>query len=68
MIKTASPTILPFLVTFFNTILETKSCYEDWPGGIITPIYKSGENDNPDNYRGIKINSYLSKLIQSAFD
>ena len=51
MIKTGSPTILPFLVTFFNTTLETKSCYDDWPGGIITPIYKSEENDNPDNYK-----------------
>ena len=52
MIKTGSPTILPFLVTLFNTILETKSYPEDWPCGIITPIHKSGENDNHDNYRG----------------
>ena len=30
MIKTGSPTILPFLVTLFNTTLEIKSYPEDW--------------------------------------
>ena len=63
MIKTGSPTILPFLVTLFNTILETKRYPEDWTCGIITPIHKLGETDNPDNYRGITINSCLSKLF-----
>ena len=63
MIKTGSPTILPFLVTFLNTILETNSYPEDCSFGIITPIHKSGENDNPDNYRGITTNSCLSKLF-----
>ena len=63
MIKNGFPTILPFLVTLFNTILETKSYPKGWSCGIITPIYKSGENDNPDNYRGITINSCLSKLF-----
>lgn len=47
----------------FNTVLETKSCPEDWPCGIITPIYKSDGNDNPHNYRGIIINNCLSKLF-----
>ena len=30
---------------------------------VYTPIYKSGGNDNPDNYRGIAINSCLSKVF-----
>ena len=59
MINTGSPTILPFLVTFLNTILETKRYPEDLSSGIITPIHKSGEND----YRSITINSYLNKLF-----
>ena len=63
MIKNGSPTILPFFVTLFNTILQTKSYHEDLPWAVITPIYKSGESDNPDNYRGITINSCLSKLF-----
>ena len=64
MIKTGSPTVLLFLVTFFNTILETKSYPEDWSCEIITPIHKSWENDNTDIYnRRITINSCLSKLF-----
>ena len=63
MIKTGSPTILPFLVTFLNIVLETKSYPEDLSFGIIAPIHKSGENDNPDNYRGVTTNSCLSKLF-----
>ena len=63
MIKTGSPTVLPLLVNFFNTVLETKSYPEDWSCEIITPIHKLGKIDNPDNYRGITINSCLSKLL-----
>ena len=63
MIKTGSPTVLPFLFTLFNTILETKSYPEVWSCGIITPIHKSGENDNPNNFRGIAINSCFRKLF-----
>ena len=34
-----------------------------WSMGIIIPIFKSGEYDDPNNYRGICINSCLSKLF-----
>ena len=63
MIKARAPIILPFLVIFFNKILETKEYPDEWAVGIITPIHKSGEIDDPDNYRGITINSCLSKLF-----
>ena len=61
-IKTGSPTILTFLVTFSNTILETKSYHEDWSCGIITLIHKNRENDKLD-YKGMTIDSCLSKLF-----
>ena len=62
MVIAGAPTILPFLVSFFSEIL--KSHYpENWCKGIITPIHKQGEIDNPDNYRGITINSCFSKLF-----
>ena len=44
-------------------MLETKSYPEDWSCGIITAVYKSGENDNPDNYSGITINNCLNKFF-----
>ena len=63
MIIAGAPTILPFLVSFFNEILKSHYYPENWHKGIITPIHKQGEIDNPDNYRGITINSCLSKLF-----
>ena len=63
MIKASAPIILPFLVIFFNEILETKEYPDEWAVGTITPLHKSGEIDDPDNYRGITINSCLSKLF-----
>ena len=62
MIIADAPTILPFLVSFLNEILKSHYYPENWCKGIITPIHKQGEIDNPDNYRGIAINSCLSKL------
>ena len=63
MIIAGAPTILPFLVSFFSEILKSHYYPENWRKGIITPIHKQGEIDNPDNYRGITINSCLSKLF-----
>ena len=62
MIKASAPLILPFLIIFFNKILETKEYPDEWLVGIITRLHKSGEIDDPDNYRGT-INSCLSKLF-----
>ena len=60
MIKASLPFSLSFLVTLFNKILQTQIYLEEWSRGIITPVPKSR---NPDNYRGITINSCLSKLF-----
>ena len=62
MIIAGTPTILPFLVTFFNKILKSHYYPEKWCKGIIIPIHEQGEIDNPDSYRAITINSCLSKL------
>ena len=62
MIIAGAPTILPFLVSF-DEILKSHYYPENWCKGIITPIHKQGEIDNPDNYRGITINSCRSKLF-----
>ena len=42
MIKARAPIILPFLVIFFNKILETKEYPDEWEVGIITPIHSQG--------------------------
>ena len=63
MIIAGAPAILPFLISFFSEILKSHYHPENWCKGIITPIHKHGEIDNPDNCRGITINSCLSNLF-----
>ena len=52
VIKASLPSFSSFLVTLFNKILQTQIYLDDCSRGIITPIPKSGEIENPDNYRG----------------
>ena len=63
MSKLADPIILPFLTILFNEIIETKEYPDVWSIAIVTPALKSGEVNNPNNYRGITITSCLSKLF-----
>ena len=63
MLKESKSVISPFLATLFNKSLEIQYYPEEWSIGIINPLRKTGELDNPDNYRGITLNSCISKLF-----
>ena len=39
-----------------------------WKKGLIPPMFKSGDNLNPNNYRGISVNSNLGKLFCSILN
>ena len=52
----------------FNCILKTKQFPDSWRTSIIKPIYKSGDKNNPGNYRGIALSSCLSKLFTSVIN
>ena len=39
-----------------------------WCQGLITPIYKSGDKNDPTNYRGICVSSCLGKLFCSILN
>ena len=39
-----------------------------WSQGIIVPVYKKGDVNNPDNYRGITLLSHMSKLFTSILN
>lgn len=52
----------------FNIILNTGKFPDIWRSSIIKPIYKSGDKNNPSNYRGIALSSCLSKLFTSVIN
>jgi hypothetical protein len=56
------------LCKLFNLILKSGFFPSSWCEGIITPIYKSGNKNDPSNYRGICISSCLGKLFTSVLN
>ena len=63
ILQATSDIITPFLVVLFNKILELEMFPEDWSLGLILPLFKSGDVMDVNCYRGITINSCLSKLF-----
>ena len=59
---------IPILQGLFNNVLNSGTYPENWVEGIITPIFKSGSNLNPENYRKVTILPALAKLFDSVLD
>jgi hypothetical protein len=71
MIKSSINTLLH--VKLFNLILQTGNFPTQWCEGLITPIFKTGDKSDCNNYIGICISSCLGKffcliLNQRMFD
>ena len=63
MIKSGANILLPCLNKLFNLIFSSGHYPSAWAKGYISPIFKTGDNSNPDNYRGITITSNIGKLF-----
>lgn len=68
MIKCAIPFILSALKRLFNSILWNHYYPEDWKKGAIVNLYKAGDVHDPNNYRGLTINSCLGKLFNTILN
>ena len=67
-IKTGQETLIPVITKLFNSIFSSGLYPENWNMNILSPIYKKGDRNNPENYRGISISSNLSKLFCSILN
>ena len=52
----------------FNAIYSTGIFPQPWCESLITPIFKSGDRQDPNNYRGICISSSLGKFFCSILN
>jgi len=68
MLKTGISYLKTSFCNLFNLILKSGFFPSLWCEGIITPIHKSGNTQDPSNYRGICINSCLGKLFTSILN
>ena len=63
MLQNLTPLGKKAVLKTFNHSLE--SGLYPWHTSVITPIYKSGNPFNPDNYRAIAVGSCMGKLFSS---
>ena len=52
----------------FNTIKNSGNFPRAWCEGLITPIFKSGNKLDTNNYRGICVSSSMGKLFCSILN
>ena len=55
--------IRDFIVLMFNTIISLEYIPENWCIGTIIPVFKSGDQGEVNNYRGITLISVICKLF-----
>jgi len=68
MLKHSTPELQAALLKLFNIVLRS-GCFPDiWSQGLITPIHKSGNKLDPNNFRGICVSSNLGKLFSSILN
>ena len=56
LFKISFDIISPFLLKLYNRIFQNGEYPRSWGEGIIIPIFKSGNADEAQNYRGITLN------------
>ena len=54
------------IVVMFNKVFYEEKKVAKWSRAIISPIFKSGIEMDPGNYRGISVLSCLGKLYSSV--
>ena len=63
LLKSLNDRVLLVSVKILNKIFETGEFPEEWAMGIIVPIFKGGERDDLNNYRGITLLSTVGKFF-----
>ena len=65
MLKSGGRTVTNFLTLLFNKIFDDSIYPEEWSKAIVVPIFKKGNVDDPNNYRGVSLKlSYVNALLQ----
>ena len=63
ILKTAKLVISKPTLRLFNSILSSSIYPSQWKMDILSPIHKSGEKNDPNNFRGVTVSSCFGKLF-----
>ena len=64
LLKAAGPSIYPVLLHICNISIQMRTFPTSWKIGCITPLHKSGDTINPDNFRPISVLPCLGKMLE----
>ena len=67
-LKLNTPLFKEVLLYIFNALFNNSYFPEAWSIGLIIPIFKKGNPDSPENYRGITLLSCVGKLFTSLIN
>ena len=63
MLKASKLIIYTPVLALFNAILHSVLYPTQWKSDILTPLHKSGEKSDTNNYRGLSVSSCFGKLF-----
>ena len=66
--KYSGDSLITFLEILFNKLFDEGIYPESWKESIIIPLFKKGDINNPNNYRGISLCNITSKLYGSIIN
>ena len=64
IIKIAAPVIADSLTYIFNQVITQSSFPDEWKMARVTPIFKNGQRNLPENYRPISVLPVISKIME----
>jgi len=66
-VKWGSKILASHITKIFNNIIQ-QGLPTDWTTSLAIPLFKSGDVNNPSNYRTIMINPLFAKLLESMLE
>ena len=64
VLKLAAPVVYKELTELFNLSLKSGEYTDDWKLAKVSPVFKAGERNDPNNYRPISISSTISRVFE----
>ena len=68
VIKYTNPVMINSYMKIFNVILKTGIYPKSWKESFTIPIYKSGDKNDPNNYRGVSLVNCLPKIFNTILN
>ena len=66
MLKASGNIAVTFFIQLFNKMFSEAVYPEQWSRSVIVPLFKKGDEDIPNNYRGILLQSVASKCYTTV--